>query len=65
MPRAPPPNPCLKPLLINKQASKSSFRSKTARRVTQPTERQCEVNLVGRKQAEEFAGKLQIAICLG
>jgi hypothetical protein len=63
--RAPAPSPCLKRLLINEQAPKGSFRIRTIRRVTQPPERHCEVNLVGRKQAEEFAGKLQIAICLG
>ena len=63
--RAPAPSPCLKRLLINEQTPKGSLRIRTIRRVTQPPERHCEVNLVVRKQAEEFAGKLQIAICLG
>ena len=62
---APAPSPCLKRLLINEQTPKGSLRIRTIRRVTQPPERHCEVNLVVRKQAEEFVGKLQIAICLG
>jgi hypothetical protein len=63
-PCAPPLSPYPKLLLITKQASKRSVCGKIACNITQPAERQCEVNLIGRKQAEEFAGKLQIAICL-